>query len=108
MPRSTLISAIDVKREPLPPKAAGCWRRHAKLGPVPLRVCIVAPLVSPVRADAAPLGGAQSYLADLAHWLARQGHSVVLLGARGSSVEGVQTPDLGLDAETLQPARFDG
>jgi glycosyltransferase involved in cell wall biosynthesis len=75
---------------------------------MPLRVCIVAPLVSPVRADAAPLGGAQSYLADLAQWLAQQGHTVVLLGARGSQVAGVETPDLGLDSELLQPARFDG
>src|SRR5690242_227319 len=51
----------------------------------PLRLALIAPLVTPI---APPfLGGAQVLLHDLALGLAGRGHSVTLFGARGSRFE---------------------
>jgi glycosyltransferase involved in cell wall biosynthesis len=71
-----------------------------------VQIALVAPLVAPIRQRAAPLGGAQSVLADLASGLVAAGHRVALLAADGSEVEGVELPSLGVDAGRLAPARF--
>lgn len=69
-----------------------------------MRIALLAPLVSPI---APPfLGGAQAMLADLATGLAARGHDVTLYAADGSDLPGVRVVTFGVDAATLQPARF--
>ena len=69
-----------------------------------MRIALLAPLVSPI---APPfLGGAQALLADLAAGLAARGHDVTLYAADGSAVPDVRIVTFGVDAATLQPARF--
>ena len=69
-----------------------------------MRIALLAPLVSPI---APPfLGGAQALLADLASGLAARGHDVTLYAADGSDVPRVRIVTFGVDAATLQPARF--
>ncbi len=67
---------------------------------------LVAPLVAPVVDDLPQIGGAQALLADLCRGLSARGHEIVLIAARGSAVRGTTVVDLGIDAETLAPARF--
>jgi len=70
----------------------------------PLRVALLAPLVSPI---AEPfLGGSQALLHDLARTLAQQAHAVTVFAADGSRIPGVEMPLLGIDAGRLRPARF--
>ena len=71
-----------------------------------MHIAIVAPLVSPIRHDYAPLGGAQALVADLAEGLIERGQRVTLLAADGSSVPGADTPQLGIDSKRLSPADF--
>jgi glycosyltransferase involved in cell wall biosynthesis len=47
-------------------------------------------------------------LADLARGLAERGHTVHLAAAEGSHVTGTAPVDLGVDANTMAPARFGG
>jgi glycosyltransferase involved in cell wall biosynthesis len=85
------------------PKPAPAARHGAV---TPLRVALVAPLVSPIDEAAAPLGGAQAMVAHLARGLARRGHRVWLLAASGSRVTGVEVVDLGIDAGDLAATLF--
>jgi UDP-glucose:tetrahydrobiopterin glucosyltransferase len=71
-----------------------------------MHIALIAPLVSRIHDDLAPLGGAQAVVADLAHGLVDRGHRVTLIAAEGSFVEGAETPRLGIDAENLAPADF--
>jgi glycosyltransferase involved in cell wall biosynthesis len=71
-----------------------------------MHVALVAPLVSTIRHDFAPLGGAQALVADLAEGLVARGHAVTLLGADGSFISGAHTPRLGIDPSRLSPADF--
>ena len=60
--------------------------RNANRVPYPLRIALVAPLVTPI---APPfLGGAQALLHDLALGLAGLGHHVTLFAASGSRFAG--------------------
>ncbi len=70
----------------------------------PLRIALVAPLVSPI-ADPF-LGGSQALLYDLATGLAQRGHAVALFAAEGSLVPGVEVVRLGIDAARLRPTLF--
>lgn len=54
-----------------------------------------------------PIGGAQVFVVELARGLLERGHTVTLLAANGSVVQGVETPRLGIDASRLTPARFE-
>jgi glycosyltransferase involved in cell wall biosynthesis len=72
-----------------------------------MQIILVAPLVSPIRVDGIPLGGAQTFLAELARGLAARGEQVTLLAADGSAVPGVHTPMLGIESGRLRAARFD-
>lgn len=72
-----------------------------------MRIALVAPLVSRIDDTQVQPGGAQAILADLAAGLARRGHRVSLLAAAGSRVTGVETVDLGLDADRFTPAILD-
>jgi glycosyltransferase involved in cell wall biosynthesis len=70
----------------------------------PLRIALVAPLVSPI---AEPfLGGSQALLHDLASGLAARGHAVTLFAADGSRVTGAEMVTLGIDAALMTPASF--
>jgi glycosyltransferase involved in cell wall biosynthesis len=70
----------------------------------PLRIALVAPLVSPI---AEPfLGGSQALLSDLATGLAARGHAVTLFAADGSRVPGAEMVTLGIDAALMRPAAF--
>lgn len=69
-----------------------------------MNVALVAPLVSRIDDTQIQPGGAPALLADLAAGLASRGHRVTLLAASGSRVTGVETVDLGLDADRFAPA----
>ncbi|MFN0070531.1 MAG: glycosyltransferase [Chloroflexota bacterium] len=71
-----------------------------------MHVVLVAPLVSVIHDDLTPLGGAQAFVADLAHGLVASNHRVTLLAATGSHVRGTNIPELGIDSAGLRPARF--
>lgn len=69
-----------------------------------MRIAVVAPLVTPI---AEPhLGGSQALLADIARGLSRRGHDVDVFAARGSSVDGVNVVDVGVDAGALADSLF--
>lgn len=78
-----------------------------------MRIAIVAPLVTPIREP--QLGGAQSFVADLAAGLRARGHDVHVYAATGSEIPGVTVIDAGIDPATLTgslyragaPADFD-
>lgn len=72
-----------------------------------MRVALVAPMVTPIRDDGPPVGGAQALLADLARGLSEGGDEVTLLAASGSRVAGARAVDLGVRSEDLAPARFE-
>ena len=70
----------------------------------PLRIALVAPLVSPI---AEPfIGGSQALLHDLATALAAAGHAVTLFAADGSVVTGAEVVRLGIDSHRLRPTDF--
>ena len=72
----------------------------------PLRIALVAPLVSPI---AEPfLGGSQALLFDLACELARRGQAVTLFAADRSYVPGAEVVTLGIDPALMAPAAFSG
>jgi len=71
-----------------------------------MHIAIVAPLVSPIRHDYAPLGGAQALVADLTEGLIGREQRVTLLAADGSFVPGADTPQFGIDSTRLTPADF--
>jgi glycosyltransferase involved in cell wall biosynthesis len=71
-----------------------------------MHIAIVAPLVSPIRHDYAPLGGAQALVADLAEGLVERGQRVTLLAADESFIPGADAPQLGIDSQRLSPADF--
>lgn len=62
-----------------------------------MRIAVVASPVTPLRP--AQLGGAQSFVSDLAVGLARRGHEVVLHCAEGSSVAGVRLATVPLPSD---------
>ena len=70
----------------------------------PLRVALVAPLVSPI-ADPF-LGGSQALLHDLATALAAAGHRVTVFAADNSVVPGAEVVRLGIDSARLSPTNF--
>lgn len=72
-----------------------------------MRIALVAPLVTPISDQGTPIGGAQSFVVDLARALAATGHTVTLLAADGSRIAGIKAPALGIDSRRLAPARFD-
>jgi UDP-glucose:tetrahydrobiopterin glucosyltransferase len=63
---------------------------------VPLRIALIAPLVSPIAEP--QVGGSQVVVSDLARGLAARGHDVTLYAAEGSRVEGITVTSLGIDA----------
>lgn len=69
-----------------------------------MKIALVAPLVTRIGGTQVPPGGAQALLADLAAGLAARGHRVLLLATSGSRVTGVESVDLGLDADRFVPA----
>jgi glycosyltransferase involved in cell wall biosynthesis len=70
----------------------------------PLRIALVAPLVSPI---AEPfMGGSQALLHDLATALAVAGHAVTLFAADDSVVPGAEVVRLGIDSQRLRPTDF--
>ncbi len=73
-----------------------------------MKLAIVAPLVSPIRAP--QRGGSQAFVSELARGLVHRGYDVHLYAASGSVVQGVEVIDTGVDhrqlAATLyRPAR---
>jgi glycosyltransferase involved in cell wall biosynthesis len=72
----------------------------------PVRIAIVAPLVTPLREPF--LGGGQALVHDLAEGLAAHGHAVSCFAADGSRAAGVEMVALGIDADRLRPAAFSG
>ena len=70
-----------------------------------MRIGVIAHHTAPVAAPFA--GGLEAMTWYLARWMAHQGHEVVLFGAPGSAVPGVQTVDLDLHAATSTVARRD-
>jgi UDP-glucose:tetrahydrobiopterin glucosyltransferase len=69
-----------------------------------VRVAIVAPLVAPIREP--QLGGAQTFLADLARGLAARGHDVEVYAASESVLPGVKIVDTGVDHRALQATLY--
>ncbi len=72
---------------------------------LPLRVALLAPLISPIRQPY--LGGAQAMLRDLAVALAERGHDITLYAAPGSDPDilpGVRLRQLDIDPSQLRPA----
>jgi len=69
-----------------------------------MRIAFVAPLVTPIREP--QLGGSQSLLADIAMGLAARGHDVRVFAASGSSIEGVDVVDTGIDPDALADTLF--
>ena len=66
----------------------------------PLRIALVAPLVTPI---APPfLGGAQALLHELGLGLARHGHHVTLFAASGSRFEGLVESDLAVKLNVVE------
>ncbi len=74
------------------------------MSPPPVRVAIVAPLVSPI-ADPF-LGGSQAIVHDLAAGLAGAGHPVTVFAADASAIPGVEMIALGIDSRRLRPTSF--
>ena len=70
----------------------------------PLRIAIVAPLVTPIAEPQE--GGSQALVADLAVGLTERGHVVDVYAASGSSIDGAHVIDTGVDSRTLQAALF--
>jgi glycosyltransferase involved in cell wall biosynthesis len=70
----------------------------------PLRIAIVAPLVTPIGEPQA--GGSQALVADLAVGLTERGHVVDVYAASGSSIDGAHVVDTGVDSKRLQGALF--
>ena len=69
-----------------------------------MRVAIVAPLVAPIREP--QLGGAQTFLADLARGLLARGHDVEVYAASESVLPGVKIVDTGVDHRDLQATLY--
>jgi UDP-glucose:tetrahydrobiopterin glucosyltransferase len=69
-----------------------------------LKVAIVAPLVSPIREP--QRGGSQAFLSELARGLAGRGHRVHVYAASGSSVQGVEVIDTGVDHRELEATLY--
>jgi UDP-glucose:tetrahydrobiopterin glucosyltransferase len=74
--------------------------RRAAESATPLRIALIAPLVSPIVEP--HLGGSQVAVSDLAQGLAARGHDVTLYAAEGSRIEGVTVRSLGIDAAALR------
>jgi NAD(P)-dependent dehydrogenase (short-subunit alcohol dehydrogenase family) len=77
-----------------------------------MTILLLAPLVAPIVDRGIVLtgdqiGGAQTYLAELAGRLARCGHHVTLPAAPGSRITGVETVELPIGHLGLRPASFD-
>jgi glycosyltransferase involved in cell wall biosynthesis len=71
-----------------------------KLGSeAPLKIAIVAPLVSAIREPQG--GGSQAFVSDLARGLASRGHAVRVYAATGSQIPGVTVIDTGVDPRSL-------
>jgi glycosyltransferase involved in cell wall biosynthesis len=71
-----------------------------KLGSeAPLKIAIVAPLVSAIREPQG--GGSQAFVADLARGLVSRGHRVHVYAATGSQIPGVTVIDTGIDPMSL-------
>jgi len=70
----------------------------------PLRIAIVAPLVTPIAEPQE--GGSQALAADLAVGLTRRGHVVDVYAASGSRIDGANVIDTGVDSRTLHGALF--
>lgn len=71
-----------------------------KLGTeAPLRIAIVAPLVSAIREPQG--GGSQAFVSDLARGMAGRGHQVDVYAATGSQIPGVTVIDTGVDPRSL-------
>lgn len=68
------------------------------------RVAILAPLVTAIREP--QLGGSQALVADIAQGLAARGHAVRLFAASGSSVDGVEVVDTGVEPSELAHAMW--
>jgi UDP-glucose:tetrahydrobiopterin glucosyltransferase len=68
----------------------------------PLRIAIVAPLVTPISEP--QRGGSQALVADLAVGLTERGHDVDVYAASGSVIEGAHVIDLGIDSRELEAA----
>jgi glycosyltransferase involved in cell wall biosynthesis len=69
-----------------------------------MRIALVAPLVTPIVQPY--LGGSQAFLADLAAGLALRGHDVAVFAASGSSIDGVEVVDTGVDPYALAATLF--
>jgi UDP-glucose:tetrahydrobiopterin glucosyltransferase len=69
-----------------------------------MRIAIVAPLVTPIREP--HVGGSQALLADIAQGLTRRGHDVTVFAASGSSIDGVDVVDTGVDPAALADTLF--
>jgi glycosyltransferase involved in cell wall biosynthesis len=65
----------------------------------PLRIALVAPLVSAIREP--QRGGSQAFVSDLARGLASRGHRVHVYAATGSQIPGVTVIDTGVDPSSL-------
>lgn len=69
-----------------------------------MRIAILAPLIA--RLAEPQIGGAQTFLVDLARGLHGRGHDVTIFAAHGSRLEGLTTVDTGIDPETLRGSLF--
>lgn len=69
-----------------------------------MRIAITAPLVAPIREP--QLGGAQSFIADLAAGLKARRHDVHVYAATGSEIPGVTVIDTGIDPATLRDSLY--
>jgi UDP-glucose:tetrahydrobiopterin glucosyltransferase len=70
----------------------------------PLRVALVAPLVTPISEP--QQGGSQALLADLAVGLTQRGHDVDVYAASGSIIAGAHVVDTGVDSEALAASLY--
>jgi UDP-glucose:tetrahydrobiopterin glucosyltransferase len=70
----------------------------------PLRIAIVAPLVTPIAEPQE--GGSQALVADLAVGLTERGHVVDVYASSGSSIHGARVIDTGVDARALAGALY--
>lgn len=69
-----------------------------------MRIAFVAPLVTPIREP--QLGGSQTIVADLSAGLAARSHDVDVYAASGSTIDGVNVIDTGVDAAELASSLF--
>ncbi len=69
-----------------------------------MRIAFVAPLVTAIREP--QLGGSQALLADIATGLAARAHEVTVFAASGSSIDGVEVVDTGIDPDALAATLF--